>query len=240
MGSDVLSALLIVVGAFLLAALLLLAICHFSRKKLAGVAYVDPLTGGLSERAFLARASLKGRAANFSFVSVQAENLDEVCVSFGVDEQPLILKRLHAALDAQLNSEELFVRTGEDTFGFLLKNRKPDEICARLERICNTVNQNAKSTLDGYQIELRFGIYLPESTETDPGAVMGKAVQARLSGPMGRRYNFYDRALWETTLSERDMAFSMDQAIQTNEFVVYYQPKVRVLDQRIGGAEALK
>ena len=228
-------------AGLLLAALLLLVICNAKRKKLSNTAFLDPLTGGLTDRAFLTRVGtlLKGRVASFAMVSVQAANLDQICVSFGTGEHPVSLNRMHAALKAQLSSEEISARTGEDSFCFLLKNRKPDEICARLERIWNVVNQSAANATDGYQLELRFGIYLPENDERDPAAIMGKAVQARLSGPVGRRYHFYDRGQWEATIMEREMAASMDHALQTSEFVVYYQPKVRVLDQRVAGAEAL-
>lgn len=230
-----------ILAALLLVTVLLLLLCNFKRKKLSAAAFSDQLTGGLSERAFLARvgALLKDRNASFALVSMQAANLDQICVSFGAEEQPTALSRLHAALMAQLGSEELSARTGEDSFCFLLKNRKPDEICARLERICNTVNQTEKGTADGYLLELRFGIYLPENDERDPAAIVGKALQARLSGPLGRRYHFYDRGQWDATLMEREMADSMNRALQTSEFVVYYQPKVRVLDQRVAGAEAL-
>ena len=232
------SALFAVTAVLLLAALLLLVICNSKRKKLTDTAFCDPLTGGLSERAFLtkAAAALKGRAGSFALVSAQVENMDRICVSFGAAEQSASISKLHAVLKAQLSSEELAARTGEDSFCFLLKNRKPDEICARLERICNAVNQ---SEADGYRLDLRFGIYLPEASENAFYDLLGKAVQARLSGPNGRRYHFYDRSQWDTTLMDREMVSAMDHALQTSEFVVYYQPKIRVLDQRVAGAEAL-
>ena len=232
---------LFIITAVLLAAMGgLIAFYRFKQKKLSSVATVDQLTGGLSERFFLLRgnAVLKGKANSFVLVSLQVRNMSRICVSYGPKEQNAALNRLHNTLETQLGSEELFVRTGEDTFSFLLKNRKPDEICARLERICNTVNLR-KDGADGYSLDLCFGIYLPENTETNMNELMGKAVQARLSGPAGRRYHFYDRNLWEATVLERDMADSMDRALQISEFVVYYQPKVSVLDQRIVGAEAL-
>ncbi|MBR5536731.1 MAG: EAL domain-containing protein [Clostridia bacterium] len=241
LNQNIYSILLAGTAGLLLAAVLLLVICNAKRKNLSNTAFLDPLTGGLTDRAFLARtgALLKGRVSSFAMVSVQAANLDQICVSFGTDEHPVSLNRMQAALKAQLGSEEISARTGEDSFCFLLKNRKPDEICARLERIWNVVNQTAQNATDGYLLELRFGIYLPESDERDPASIMGKAVQARLSGPVGRRYHFYDRGQWDATLMEREMAASMDHALQTSEFVVYYQPKVRVLDQRVAGAEAL-
>lgn len=229
--------LLVIVFVLAAAVIGLIALYTVMRKKRESEAATDPLTGGLAERFFLLQAqmTLKGKEDCFALISLQVKNMSSICVSFGAGEQNATLKRVHNALEKQLSSEELFTRTGEDTFLFLLKNRKPDEICARLERICNTAN----SRKDGYSLDLGFGIYLPENAETNMEDLMGKAAQARLSSPAGRRYHFYDRDLWETTVLERDMANSMERALQINEFVVYYQPKVSVLDQRIVGAEAL-
>jgi len=234
------STLLTIITVLLMVVLILFVLCNVKRKKLNSMAVIDPLTGGLSERFFLSRVNttLKGRANSFALVSLQVKNMSRICVSFGPKKQDATLNRLHNTLKMQLSSEELFVRTGEDTFCFLLKNRKSDEICARLERICNAVNLSKNDT-DNYTLDLCFGIYLPENTETTTAELLGKAVQARLSGPTGRRYHFYDRDLWEATALERDMADSMDHALQISEFVVYYQPKVSVQAQRIVGAEAL-
>ena len=231
------SILLMIIFVLVVAMIALVLVYTLARKKREGEVTTDPLTGGMAEQLFLRRAQmmLKGKADRFALISMQIKNMSNICVSFGTGEKNITLKRVHSALETQLSSEELFARTGEDTFFFLLKNRKPDEICARLERICNTAN--AKK--DSYSLDLGFGIYLPENTESSMEELVGKATQARLSSPVGRRYHFYDRDFWETTVLERDMANSMDRALQTNEFVVYYQPKVSVLNQRIVGAEAL-
>ena len=91
-----------ILAALLLVTVLLLLLCNFKRKKLSAAAFSDQLTGGLSERAFLARvgALLKDRNASFALVSMQAANLDQICVSFGAEEQPTALNRLHGALMA--------------------------------------------------------------------------------------------------------------------------------------------
>lgn len=240
MPQDLYYSILLIMAILLCAMVGLVAFCNSRRKKLVDEAATDPSTGGLSERFFLLRACtiLKGKENCFATVSLHVKNMSKICVSFGPGEQNVALKRLHDTLNNQLSSEELFARTGEDTFCFLLKNRKTDEICARLERICNSVNSR-KDGVDRYSLDLSFGIYLPQNEESNIEELLGKAVQARLSGPVGRRYHFYDRNRWETTLLEQDMANSMDHALQINEFVVYFQPKVRVLDQRIVGAEAL-
>ena len=234
------STLLMIMTVLMVVMIGLIVLYNYKRKRFNSEAAIDPLTGGLTERFFLLRAHtiLKDKENCFALISMQVNNMSGICVSFAPGEQNATLSRLHNALETQLSSEELFARTGEDTFAFLLKNRKPDEICARLERICNAANAR-KNGADGYSLDLCFGIYLPESAENNVKELLGKATQARLSCPAGRRYHFYDRDLWETSVLERDMANSMDRALQINEFVVHYQPKIRVLDQRIVGAEAL-
>lgn len=235
------SALLVIAAVLIAAVLVLFAVFKAKQKQLESIFFSDRLTGGLSERAFLKQSAavLKGKPDNYALVSVQVKNMSRVCVSFGPKMHGSTLNRLYNTLCAQLSSEEVFTRTGEDTFCFLLKNRKPDEICARLERIFNAVNHTESEAAQNYLLDLCFGIYLPERTETQPEALLGKAVQARLSSPAGRRYQFYDRELFDNTVIERDIAESMDHALQTHEFVVYYQPKVQVMDQRVVGAEAL-
>ena len=141
---------LLVIVAVLVAAMIgLIVLCNARRKKLNSEASTDPLTGGLAERFFLLRANgtLKGKENSFALVSMQVNNMTAICVSFGPSEQNATLKRLHDALETQLGSEELFVRTGEDSFSFLLKNRKSDDA--------------KKDGADCYSLDLCFGIYLP-------------------------------------------------------------------------------
>ncbi len=205
------------------------------------LALSDTVTGGLTESGFhtLSKRILASGASSFAFVSMQIENWPRICKSFGPAECEQTLQYLHSVLQSQLSREEMEARTGEDSFCFMLKNRKPDEICARLDRIYDAANRQNQTSAESYLLQLRFGVYLPDDGEEDIKEIQGKAVLARLSGSRERRYHFYDRKLQENAGREREVAQSIDHALQTSEFVVYYQPKVRVLDQRIAGAEAL-
>lgn len=210
------------------------------KQKSAKSALSDTVTGGLTEPVFhtLGKRILAGGASSFAFVSMEIENLPQIYKSFGSAECERTLQYLHSVLQSQLSREEIEARTGEDSFCFMLKNRKPDEICARLDRIYDAVNRHNQSGSEPYLLQMRFGVYLPDNREEDIKAIQGKAVLARLSGSSERRYHFYDRKLQENAGREREVAQSIDHALQTSEFVVYYQPKIRVLDQRIAGAEA--
>ena len=96
----------------------LIVLYNYKRKQINSEAATDPLTGGLAERFFQLRAHtiLKNKENCFALISMQVNNMSDICVSFGPGEQNATLNRLHSALETQLSSEELFVRTGEDTF----------------------------------------------------------------------------------------------------------------------------
>ena len=224
----VLAGILLVCGALVLRS-------RTQLKKIKRSALVDPATGGHTELAFQAacRKLMGTGQQNYSVIALQVDNLSQLCRILGPSAGQEIQGQIYEALKTQLGGGEPAARTGEDAFCFLLKNRKPDEICARLDRIC-TAAQGKKD----HPLRLSCGIYLPEGRE-DITLSQSKAVFARRSGSSGRRYHFYDQKRWEETAWERDMAKSIDHALQVSEFVVYYQPKVRVSDQKVAGAEAL-
>lgn len=208
-------------------------------RKLKRTAFSDPVTGGLTEVAFqeACRKLMKKSGGGHTLVSLQVENLPQLCRSFGPDTRERTLHRVHEVLKTQLGGGEPMARTGEDAFCFLLRNRLPDEVCARLDRITAAVNRTDRE--DDYPLQLNFGIYFPEKVDGDIKDLQTRAVFARQNGAPGHHYHFYDRGHWESSAWEREMAASMDRAIQVSEFVVYYQPKIRVSDQKIVGAEAL-
>ena len=127
------------------------------KQKSAKSALSDTVTGGLTEPVFqtLGKRILAGGASSFAFVSMEIENLPQICKSFGSAECERTLQYLHSVLQSQLSREEIEARTGEDSFCFMLKNRKPDEICARLDRIYDAVNRHNQSGSEPYLLQMR-------------------------------------------------------------------------------------
>lgn len=231
--------LLITLSGILLVCVVVLVKNWLQLKTWKRAALSDPVTGSLTEAAFqeTCRKILQENEGAYSLVSLQVEHPPLPGRVFGAEVGEDILRRVWGVLRAQLGSGEPGARTGEDTFCFLLENGKPDEVCARLDRICGHIN---RADWEGAcQLRLTCGICFPDSMEGDIKEIQGRAVFARQNGAPGRRYHFYDRSRWEPTPWERDMAEAMDRALRKGQFAVYYQPKVRVSDQKVAGAEAL-
>lgn len=210
-------------------------------KKLKRSAFLDPVTGGLSQNGFQEKGGsvLGGKSSRFAMVSMQVTELPRLCGLLGVEMVNHLLRELHGVLKTQLGSDVLLARTGEDVFCFLLRNRKADEICGKLDCICDAAVRCSGEIPGVGDLKLVFGVYLPEADGEDLLQMQTNAVLARVNGPADRRCRFYDREHVKKIGWEREMAASLDRAIHLGELVVYFQPKVRLSDCRIIGAEAL-
>ena len=237
--SDYFGQLLLVIGIIVFATIVISLYFKAGKKKMD--AQPDVATGGMTETSFRIQGKklIAGRVDSFALVSMKIENLTQVYSSFGAEDGEIALRRIYEATKSQLSSGELIARTGEDTFCFFMKNRKTDEICARLDRVCNAINESEKQHKDGYVLRHTFGIYLPERNEEDIKIMQNRALIARLTEQDGKSYHFYDPRQREKNGWVKEVALSIDSALHTSEFVVFYQPKVRILDQKVVGAEAL-
>ena len=208
-----------IVGIMLFVCAVLLLHSRVSLKKLKQSAYIDPVTNGLTEAGFQIRGQklLLGKSRMFALISMQAKDVAQICKTFGVKERDRTLQYLYGVLKAQLGSDELIARTGEDTFCFMLKNRKPDEIRAKLDCICDAANRFNEGSASAYYLQLVFGVYLPEVEGEELSSMQSKATLSRLDGLENRRYYFYDRERREKAEWEREMAESMNHAQQIGE-----------------------
>lgn len=221
--------------------ILLLILQNSRLKKQEQVVMRDTVTGAMSEIGFRLKAKklLKSKIGQFAVVSMQISNLSQIICSFGVDSGKYILRRMIAALTQQLSGDECMAKTGEDSFCFLLKNSRIDDICIRLNRICTAIDEDGEKCNKPYSLQLLFGICVSEESETSIDVLLDRAQIARHIMPENQKYNFFDAT--EMIKFEQDglLAESIDQALQTGEFVVFYQPMIQLSDMKVVGAEAL-
>ena len=215
--------------------------CKFANKKNNGTTLRDVLTGGMTESAFLqqAAAGLKNKGDSFTAVSMKFENWDKITNAFGNNVCANAVKHIYSVLDEQLSSSEYFVRTGEDSFSFFLRNRKTEEVYARLDRIYDGGKRFVFEGADFYSIQLVFGIYQPVDSNEDVSSMLEKAKYARVNMNDEHRYRLYDSSYDDGTKRNFADADALNNALNTHEFIVYFQPKVRTYDRKITGAEAL-
>ncbi len=89
--------------------------------------------------------------------------------------------------------------------------------------------------------ELSFGIVECNDYEQTIVEYMAEANQAldEINNDDEIKYNFYDEAIKEKISMQQEYLSHFESAIKNNEVLVYYQPKIDIINNVISGAEAL-
>ena len=201
----------------------------------------DSVTGSLSREGFLrvTQKYLTTQKNRGVVVTMRLCNLSQITQTFGCRNADRVLSYLHSVLTANLSSSEPIARIDGDTFCFLLKNRQEDAIRARLDRICESANRFNQNPLATYPLELLFGICIPDAPQSSVDEILKKTTALLEKQARSSRYHFIRASAENDPARNRSQIDQMEQALENGEFIAFMQPKIRLSDNRIIGAEAL-
>ncbi|WP_328478881.1 bifunctional diguanylate cyclase/phosphodiesterase [Actinoplanes sp. NBC_00393] len=205
----------------------------------------DGLTGLPNRADFRARAEVVLRAADRAggrgaVVLADLNRFKEVNDTLGHHAGDELLRVVSTRMQACLGPDDILARLGGDEFALLLPDRDRDEAVALLEKICDRVSD--EMVLDGVplSIEASFGVSLyPEhgvilhdlKQRADSAMYQGKRGAADVvvyaGGQTGHPHQ------WLVVQAE------LRHALERDELVLYYQPKVDLPAGEIRGVEAL-
>jgi len=132
-------------------------------------------------------------------------------------------------------------RLGGDEFAILVEGiHEPDEATVVAERILKHLG--AAFYLDGRQVFAiaSIGIAMSSSANTAEDLLRNADTAMYYAKAHGRaRFALFEQGMRERDLARMEIEADLNKAIDDHEFVLHYQPKVSLLDQRITGFEAL-
>ncbi len=233
--------LLALLGAATLGCAAYAVIKTLETRRLRSSAFTDPSTGALTEAGFRESGAklLAADGSSYTLVVLCVQRFATIRATFGPHEAERFMAYLHTVLRRSLSVSEICGRVGADQLAFFLKNRNADEVRARLGRMTEEAEKGIRAIGAEYPLQLSFGACHSETGETDVATLLGRASLSRMNSLAGQRYHFYDAALTDRLAREAEMAKAIDKAMNLGEFVLFYQPKVRLRDGRVMGAEAL-
>ena len=205
------------------------------------LAVSDPVTGGLNAAGLMKTVEELRRTENrpYAVVVMDLRNFRKIRLTFGSHHSDRVLMHLLTVLGSILSTSEPVARIGSGTFCFFLKNLQENEIRARLTRIYESANSFNQRLRDPYHLDLRFGIYIPSDLSESPAEMQDKAMRMLENSALDSRFRFFKDNSDETRGRKQELVKQMDHSLQSGDFLVYLQPKVRLGDNRIVGAEAL-
>ncbi|MBC3937908.1 EAL domain-containing protein [Anaerotruncus massiliensis (ex Liu et al. 2021)] len=199
----------------------------------------DRLTGLYSKEYFYQRVRETLRQnpeKEYDIVCSDIDNFKLINDIFGIPAGDRLLHDIAALYRTVIGDAGICGRLNADQFACLLERRTDysDEMFVRVSGEVNAL-ANARS------IVMKWGIYTVEDRGVPVEQMCDRALLAARSikGQYGKYFAAYDDQLRGKLLREQAIIDNMESALAQGQFQVYLQPKYRIRDSRLAGAEAL-
>ena len=223
------------------------AIDHIGKaQKLEYLSHHDPLTG-LANRTLLndrltqaMHATEEGRLLALAVLDI--ERFKSINDSLGRAAGDALLARMAERLVDLAGDVSRVSRTGPDQFAVMIPNvRKLESVARAIDAGFSRVEGEAFD-LGGSELRVavRCGIAMYPSDGADADALFRNAEAALKKAKRTRdKYLYYTEEMTERVAERLTLESKLRRAIDNEEFVLHYQPKVDLRDRRIVGLEAL-
>ena len=211
------------------------------------LAFVDPVTGGFNQTRFdlTARQAIDQAApGTYALVAIDIKKFKLLNEIQGTDCGDRVLRYVLHRLQAHLREDEFVGRISADEFNMLLHLEDAGAMDARVEAMVQDINKYNDDAEHPYYFAFTLGVYPIDDPSLSMTIIRDRANVARSSGKnaaSARHFTcvFYSEVDRQNLLNEQDMENRMRGALERGEFVAYFQPKQKLSDGAIGGAEAL-
>jgi diguanylate cyclase (GGDEF)-like protein/PAS domain S-box-containing protein len=211
-------------------------------------AYHDPLTGLPNRTMFLKRLkrlmerSKRGDGSPFAVLLLDIDRFKVVNDTYGQAVGDQLLSSFARTLKNALRPEDVVARLGDDEFAILLDNmRDVNEAVVAADRLKKTFVEHYE--IEGNEIFVTAGVGIvhsqdqyaqPEDLFRNAEAALSRAKEQGRDG-----CEVFDLEMLGRIVTLSRVESSLHKAIQRDEFAVYYQPIISLLNYQIIGFEAL-
>ena len=224
------------------------AIDHIDKQeRLNYLAYYDALTGLANGSLFLERAAQYTRRAaaagqQLAIALIDLERFKNINDSLGRSAGDMLLKMVAEWLTRRMGDSDLLARVDADHFAILLPVLETDGKLVELVEnlLADFLEHPFKLDEAAYRIGIKIGIALfPD--DGDDAVTLFRYAEAALNKAKvgGNRYLFYTQNMTKSAVAKLSLENQLRQALDNEEFVLYYQPKVDLTSGKITGVEAL-
>ena len=179
---------------------------------------------------------LRNPATSYDILCSDIEDFKLINDTIGIVAGDRLLRqvgKLHASL---LGDHGICGRLSADRFACLIEHREDYS-----DEMFTQSTARIKSGFGNRNVVLKYGIYRVEDREVPVEQMCDRALLAvqSIKGQYGKHFAFYDDKLRDTLLHRQAITDGMERALASGQFEVYLQPKFRIADGSLSGAEAL-
>lgn len=176
----------------------------------------------------------------FIVVYTDLNNFKFINETYGYSQGDRVLIEFAKILSKTTGINEAFGRVTADRFVCLFKYENKRKILERLKLLNRNLNRIKKTDTDNFKLSIRFGLCLIKnsdnmSTNIDRANLARKGIRNHHKSTCA----FYNESMKSSLVRQKEIEDVMEDALKSNEFLIYYQPKFNLETDTICGAEAL-
>ena len=200
---------------------------------------VDKLTGLPNRIQFYdqAQAVIQDLYKNFAIVLLDIERFKNINDIYGIAKGDEVLRYIARVLQDVYGDQNNYARLHSDMFVFYINYEKKGEIIKEIEKIRKKISNNPF----GFDLVTKFGIYLVDDRSIPVNLMCDRAMMAErtVKGNIMKFCAFYDEHYREEMLRAGEIEQDMERALVEHQYQMYLQPKYRLSDNSLCGAEVL-
>jgi diguanylate cyclase (GGDEF)-like protein len=199
----------------------------------------DRLTGLYSKEFFYQKAKeilLRHPNKTFDIICSDVESFKLVNDVFGISAGDRLLQKIAEMYTEVVGQRGICGRFNADQFACLVEHTVD-----YTDEIFSQAGSRISSFSPGKNLMMKWGIYRVNDRTLSVETMCDRALLAAgsIKGQYGKYFAAYDDKLRSRLLREQAITDSMESALAQGQFEIYLQPKYRIKDDRLAGAEAL-
>jgi len=216
------------------------------QNKISNMLYYDALTG-VSNRLHLEVLMEKllldnyRRKSHFAVLFLDLDHFKHINDTLGHDVGDTLLQRIAECIKGSLHKNDIFARIGGDEFVIVLKDVENVDLTVKLHELMDLIRQPWIVKEYELKVSVSIGVALyPEDGKTIVDLMKNADIAMYKSKAIGRdNFTFFEEHFNSYVHTEMNLLQDMSDAIENEEFLFHYQPKVLLANNEMIAAEAL-
>lgn len=217
-----------------------------AQQKIEHMAYHDDLTGLANRKLFSDRlgaalSKAEENRANLVVLFIDLDNFKLINDRNGHDIGDEVLVKVANNLKEITKPDHLFARIGGDEFAGFLSCVNHADIDAAVIRVKQAIEGICETQMHSFNISTSIGVTIYPNDNADSDILVRHADQALYEAKeQGKsRIRYFDTERFQSNWSRRHLLKEIEGALKNEQFELYYQPRIRLSDGKLFGAEAL-
>ena len=218
-----------------------------NRQKVKRLEFHDSLTGLPNRTLLLDRlesATLRAQRNKtmLALLMVDVDNLKLINETLGHNNGDKVIQSVASRLCNTIRDTDTLSRSGGDEFNLIIENiRHLDDVGLMAAKFSRAIEHSLTIMGQDIRIKASIGISIYPQDGTDIGSLLSHSDAAlyRAKEQGGNAYEFYSPDLGRQARRRLELENNLRSALDNDELVVFYQPKVDLINGVASGMEAL-